>query len=211
MAKFGIGQPVRRVEDQRFLIGKGRYVDDIVLPGMCLRRQRAVAARPRQHQEGRRVEGEGRARRAAGADRRRRRRRQARRHDRASDAGGFWRAEGPPHLPAAAGLRQGALHRRPCCVHRRGDRGAGARRCRAGRCRIRAAQSRGQHRGRCQGGRAQGPRRQQHGQHRVPVDVRQCGGDRRRLRQGQARGQAARREQPGVARLDGAARCDRRL
>ncbi len=35
MAKFGIGQPVRRVEDQRFLIGKGRYVDDIVLPGMC--------------------------------------------------------------------------------------------------------------------------------------------------------------------------------
>ena len=35
MAKFGIGQPVRRVEDQRFLIGKGRYVDDIVLPGMA--------------------------------------------------------------------------------------------------------------------------------------------------------------------------------
>ncbi len=35
MAKFGIGQAVRRVEDQRFLTGKGRYVDDIVLPGMC--------------------------------------------------------------------------------------------------------------------------------------------------------------------------------
>src|SRR6266705_1501650 len=34
MAKFGVGQPVRRVEDQRFLIGQGRYVDDIVLPGM---------------------------------------------------------------------------------------------------------------------------------------------------------------------------------
>ena len=34
MAKFGIGQPVRRVEDQRFLTGQGRYVDDIVLPGM---------------------------------------------------------------------------------------------------------------------------------------------------------------------------------
>ena len=34
MAKFGIGQAVRRVEDQRFLLGKGRYVDDIVLPGM---------------------------------------------------------------------------------------------------------------------------------------------------------------------------------
>ena len=34
MAKFGIGQAVRRVEDRRFLTGKGRYVDDIVLPGM---------------------------------------------------------------------------------------------------------------------------------------------------------------------------------
>ena len=35
MAKFGIGQAVRRVEDQRFLTGAGRYVDDIMLPGMC--------------------------------------------------------------------------------------------------------------------------------------------------------------------------------
>jgi len=30
--KFGIGQAVRRVEDQRFLTGRGRYVDDISLP-----------------------------------------------------------------------------------------------------------------------------------------------------------------------------------
>ncbi len=35
MAKFGIGQAVRRVEDQRFLQGHGRYVDDISLPGQC--------------------------------------------------------------------------------------------------------------------------------------------------------------------------------
>lgn len=35
MAKFGIGQAVRRVEDARFLTGAGRYVDDITLPGMC--------------------------------------------------------------------------------------------------------------------------------------------------------------------------------
>jgi aerobic carbon-monoxide dehydrogenase large subunit len=35
MAKFGIGQAVRRVEDQRFLTGQGRYVDDIVLPNMA--------------------------------------------------------------------------------------------------------------------------------------------------------------------------------
>ena len=34
MAKFGIGQAVRRVEDQRFLTGQGRYVDDMMLPAM---------------------------------------------------------------------------------------------------------------------------------------------------------------------------------
>ncbi len=32
MTKFGIAQPVRRVEDPRLLIGEGRYTDDIVLP-----------------------------------------------------------------------------------------------------------------------------------------------------------------------------------
>ena len=35
MAKFGVGQAVRRVEDQRFVRGQGRYVDDIRLPGEC--------------------------------------------------------------------------------------------------------------------------------------------------------------------------------
>ena len=32
--KFGLAQPVRRVEDARLLVGAGRYTDDIVLPGM---------------------------------------------------------------------------------------------------------------------------------------------------------------------------------
>src|ERR1700728_2869946 len=32
--KFGVAQPVRRVEDPRLLKGRGRYTDDIVLPGM---------------------------------------------------------------------------------------------------------------------------------------------------------------------------------
>src|ERR671929_1679499 len=32
--RYGIGQPVRRVEDQRFLTGRARYVDDIQLPHM---------------------------------------------------------------------------------------------------------------------------------------------------------------------------------
>lgn len=33
MAKFGLSQPLRRVEDQRLLLGHGRYTDDITLPG----------------------------------------------------------------------------------------------------------------------------------------------------------------------------------
>jgi aerobic carbon-monoxide dehydrogenase large subunit len=32
MQQFGVGQPVRRVEDRRFLTGRGRYLDDIVRP-----------------------------------------------------------------------------------------------------------------------------------------------------------------------------------
>jgi carbon-monoxide dehydrogenase large subunit len=35
MAKFGIGQSVRRVEDQRLVTGHGRYTDDINLPGQA--------------------------------------------------------------------------------------------------------------------------------------------------------------------------------
>ncbi|MFZ5789825.1 MAG: hypothetical protein ACOY3L_03915 [Pseudomonadota bacterium] len=32
MEQFGIGRPVRRTEDPRFLTGRGRYADDITLP-----------------------------------------------------------------------------------------------------------------------------------------------------------------------------------
>jgi len=35
MVKFGIGQPVPRTEDPRFLTGQGRYVDDMNLPGQA--------------------------------------------------------------------------------------------------------------------------------------------------------------------------------
>ena len=38
VAKFGIGQPLRRVEDQRLLTGGGRYTDDYTPPGACFRR-----------------------------------------------------------------------------------------------------------------------------------------------------------------------------
>ncbi len=35
MASYGIGQPVRRVEDARFITGRGRFVDDIRLDRQC--------------------------------------------------------------------------------------------------------------------------------------------------------------------------------
>jgi hypothetical protein len=35
MKRFGIGQPVRRVDDARFLTGRGRYAADIDLPEMA--------------------------------------------------------------------------------------------------------------------------------------------------------------------------------
>jgi carbon-monoxide dehydrogenase large subunit len=46
MNRFGIGQPVRRVEDQRFLTGRARYVDDIQLPRML---HGAVVMSPHAH------------------------------------------------------------------------------------------------------------------------------------------------------------------
>ena len=46
MNRFGIGQPIRRVEDQRFLTGRARYVDDIQLPRML---HGAVVMSPHAH------------------------------------------------------------------------------------------------------------------------------------------------------------------
>ncbi|MDP9096886.1 MAG: xanthine dehydrogenase family protein molybdopterin-binding subunit [Pseudomonadota bacterium] len=47
MAKFGVAQPVRRVEDPRLLLGQGRYTDDISAPneaiGVVLRSPHAAA------------------------------------------------------------------------------------------------------------------------------------------------------------------------
>ena len=33
MAKFGFGQSTERSEDDRFLSGRGNYIDDLTLPG----------------------------------------------------------------------------------------------------------------------------------------------------------------------------------
>lgn len=46
--KFGVGQPVKRFEDQTLITGKGRYTDDIVLPRMahaCVLRSPVAHAR----------------------------------------------------------------------------------------------------------------------------------------------------------------------
>jgi len=44
--KFGIGQPVPRLEDPRFITGRGRFVDDIDLPNQCYG---VVVASPHAH------------------------------------------------------------------------------------------------------------------------------------------------------------------
>ena len=55
MNRFGIGQPVRRAEDQRFLTGRSRYVDDIRLPHML---HGAVVMSPHAHARIRRIDTE---------------------------------------------------------------------------------------------------------------------------------------------------------
>jgi aerobic carbon-monoxide dehydrogenase large subunit len=53
MNTFGIGQPVRRVEDRRFLTGRARYVDDLELPRQA---HGALALSPHAHARLRRVD-----------------------------------------------------------------------------------------------------------------------------------------------------------
>ena len=109
MIKFGIGQAVRRVEDQRFLTGQGRYVDDITLPGMC---HGVNVLSPHAHARIKKVDAS-KAKAApgvllvlTGADVEARSPRRV--HGR-HDAGGSRRAEGSPHSSAASAIRQGAF------------------------------------------------------------------------------------------------------
>ncbi len=53
LSKFGIGQPVRRSEDRRFVTGHGRYVDDLELPRQC---HGVVVMSPHAHARIRRVD-----------------------------------------------------------------------------------------------------------------------------------------------------------
>ena len=212
MAKFGIGQPVRRVEDQRFLTGQGRYVDDIVLPGMAARRQRAVAARPRQDQEidvAKAKAAPGVLLVLTGADVVADKIGALTSHLMPED---FGAPKGHRTFQPLLGHRPRAPRRRPRRLRRRRDAGAGARRRRAGRGRLRAAAG------------AWSTSRTPPSPTRVKVwDDNPAGNNAFRLMFGnkeatdaafaerQARRQAPRREQPAVARLDGAARRHRRL
>ena len=62
---FGIGQPVTRKEDPRFLTGRGRYVDDIDLAAPDLCGVRLFAARACRDQVDRHQGGRGGAGRAS--------------------------------------------------------------------------------------------------------------------------------------------------
>jgi carbon-monoxide dehydrogenase large subunit len=53
VSKFGIGQPVPRLEDPRFITGRGRFVDDIELPRQC---HGIVVMSPHAHARIKRVE-----------------------------------------------------------------------------------------------------------------------------------------------------------
>src|SRR4029077_17348672 len=54
MKQFGTGQPVRRVEDRRFLTGHGRYLDDIVRPRQA---HAAMLRSPHAHARTRAIDG----------------------------------------------------------------------------------------------------------------------------------------------------------
>ena len=211
MAKFGIGQPVRRVEDQRFLTGQGRYVDDIVLPGMA---HGCNVLSPHAHAKIKKID-VSKAKAApgvllvlTGADA-------------VADKIGALTS----HLmPEDFGAPKGHRTFQPLLVADRvrhvGDRVA-----------FVVAETLAQARDAAElvevdyeplpalvniedaakPDALEGLGRQPARQQRLPPDVRQQGRDRRGFRQGQARRQAPRREQPAVAGFDGAARRHRRL
>ena len=189
MNKFGIGQAVRRVEDQRFLTGAGAMsttstcrgsatASSVLSPHAHARiRQRRRRARPQAAPGVLCVlTGADAAADKLGA------------FTAAADAGGRGRAEGPPHVPAAAGRRQGALRRRPRRLRRRRD--AWRRRATppswsrstTSRCRPWCTSRTRRRTARRRSGTTARPATS------PSADVRQQGRDRRRLRQGEARG-----------------------
>ena len=125
--KFGVGQPVRRFEDQTLITGKGRYTDDITLPNMA---QAVVVRAQAAHANIRKIDvtaARAHARRAAGADRRRREGRRARRRSLHRAAQQPRRLAAPRHAAtrarrrtrcATSASRSRSSSPRPCCRRR---------------------------------------------------------------------------------------------
>ena len=212
MTATGIGASVRRKEDHRFITGKGQYVDDINRPGQSYAVFRALAACARHDQEDRHQRGRSEAPGVVGiftGD------------DLAADkVGGLicgWMIhskDGSPMKAGAAsgaGAGQGALCRRSCGGRHRRDAGAGARRGRAGRGRLRRAAARA----------SISPRRKPTGSRRCtprrPNNTGLClapgrqGRGRCGLRQAEARHQDRPRQQPPDPQRHRAARGHRRV
>ena len=210
--KFGVGQPVRRFEDQTLITGKGRYTDDIQLDNVA----QAYVLRARvAHANIRSIDvaaARSDARRAAGADRRGREGRRARRCalPRAAQQPGWLAA--PRHAAPGARDRQSAPPRPAGRVRGRRDIGAGAGCRRGDRDRLRDAARRDRCARRAGERRAATVRRNSR-QSGVRLGQRhlRLRRDRRGLRQGGARHHAGDGQQPRGGELDGAAQRDRRL
>ena len=190
----GMGCRRKRVEDIRFVQGKGNYVDDIKMPGMLYGDFNAFAACACAHQEHRHQQGRGGARRGRGAHRRDAQDRQPRLDADARRR----RADG-------AGRRQGAVPEPGGRVRDRDRplRGGRRRRPRGGRVRAIALQRRpAQGYGRERAGDPRGPARQefrlarraQASQSHLQLAGRRQGRDRCGLRQ-------SRRDDQGADRL----------
>ena len=134
-----LGAAARRVEDGRFLAGKGRYVDDLAPPGAAFAH---VVRSPHAHA---RILGIDKAaalaapRRAGGADRGGRRARGDRRDRLRVAPGSTPRRSGPPAGTSDPRHRQGAPCRRPGRAGRGADGGSGKGRGRAAVRRLRDA------------------------------------------------------------------------
>ena len=139
LQKYGVGQPVRRKEDDTLVRGKGKYTDDFNLPGQAyawIVRSSHAHGIIQRHRHRSRQGDAGRARRL---DRRRPRRRRLRPLHLRPAAEEPRRHAAAADQPPGAGDRQGALRRRSRRLRGRRDAGAGARCRRSRRARHRAA------------------------------------------------------------------------
>ena len=210
MNQFGIGQPVRRVEDRRFLTGRGSYVDDLTLP----RQAYAFMLRsPHAHAHIRAIDTAAAAA-APGVlavltgD------------DVAQDGLGpipclsaLTNRDGsaaPMPLRPAMVARPGTACRRHGGDGRRRKPRCRARRRRVDRGRLRHPAGRGRDRACARSGPAAGVGRGSR-QSRLRLGCRRYGGGRAGLGGGAPSGGARYRQQPRRRQFDGAARCDRRL